>query len=513
MKRVFSRILSLCLGLLLLAAVPCAQAAELNSFLNFYEIVDTDLLVYGDELPEDGSLTVSIDSQLLSDAVLSTVRQEELPVTVYCLVDISTHLSKQQVQQREDILNIISSRMGEKDTMVITSVGSKVIEGAVLTGSDARTTAISTLGSEGYKADMYQAVVTAMTSLAQKTTYHANRCLLILSDGLLSNGSTTRQQALDAIAATDIPVYAVATTGETTDYSVRNASNILGMAEASQNGVGIDLGAEKMYAAAGGQQIWERIQEGSVIKIDLNTVTATGNNAVLRAQYLLGDTRLEDTITLDLTMVEKPTESTEETGETLTTEETLAAEETLAVEPIPEPEGNNNLLLIGCVAGGVVLIAVVLAFLLKKKGKQPEPVAENPPSVEAIPSTGDLDDQKKVEDYSKTAPAKSHGDVTIRLVVESHKNVSTSFPLQTNCARVLGRDDRADIILNAEDQQLSGRHCLVEWDGSYLYIQDMGSTNGTLLNGTPLKPDSWSRVNNNSTLSMGSFTYQVVIGG
>ena len=70
---------------------------------------------------------------------------------------------------------------------------------------------------------------------------------------------------------------------------------------------------------------------------------------------------------------------------------------------------------------------------------------------------------------------------------------------------------RADIILNAEDYQLSGKHCTVEWDGSYLYIQDMGSTNGTVLNGTNLKPDTWSRVKNGAVLHMGSFDYQVAL--
>ena len=87
----------------------------------------------------------------------------------------------------------------------------------------------------------------------------------------------------------------------------------------------------------------------------------------------------------------------------------------------------------------------------------------------------------------------------------------TSFTLAPHTPQVLGRDDRADIILNAEDYQLSGKHCTVEWDGSYLYIQDMGSTNGTVLNGTNLKPDTWSRVKNGAVLHMGSFDYQVAL--
>lgn len=103
MKRITAFLGCVCLFLFLLCPAVSAQAAELNSFLTFHEIVteehQNDLLVYGTVLPENGSLTVSIDSQQISDPVLTTVRQEKLPTTVYCLVDISTHMSKEQIEQ------------------------------------------------------------------------------------------------------------------------------------------------------------------------------------------------------------------------------------------------------------------------------------------------------------------------------------------------------------------------------------------------------------------------------
>ena len=105
MKRITAFLGCVCLFLFLLCPAVSAQAAELNSFLTFHEIVteehQNDLLVYGTVLPENGSLTVSIDSQQISDPVLTTVRQEKLPTTVYCLVDISTHMSKEQIEQQK----------------------------------------------------------------------------------------------------------------------------------------------------------------------------------------------------------------------------------------------------------------------------------------------------------------------------------------------------------------------------------------------------------------------------
>ena len=129
--------------------------------------------------------------------------------------------------------HIISSRMSDEDSMVITTVGSKTIEGAVLDSLEARKTAIATLKRDGSKADMYRAIVDAMTSLEQKTTYCTNRCLLILSDGNLSNDSgTTEQQAMNTVNATSIPVYAIGITGDSAaSYYVENARHMMKMAE------------------------------------------------------------------------------------------------------------------------------------------------------------------------------------------------------------------------------------------------------------------------------------------
>lgn len=512
MRKFTALITSLCLASVLLCQALHCQAAELNAFLTTHEVVTTDtgsqLLVYGSKLPENGNLTVSIDSQTLPDAQLSTVRQEKLPVTIYCLVDISSHMSNLQIQEQTDILNIISSRMGEGDTMVISTVGSKLIEGALLETLEARKTAISTLKREGSKADMYSAIATAMTTLEQKTSYNANRCLLILSDGILDSGSTGNQRALDAITATTIPVYALGITGGSDDsYFIKNANQMLELAEASRNGFGLIPASENMSAAAGAQELWEHIQESSVIRIDLAQVTTGSNNAVLRAQYQVGDTKLEDSVTVDLT------KATVSVGNTVPheTEETLVPEETPEPETLPELHRIWPLV----IGSGVLVVAlIVIAFLVSKKRKKSgmtvEAVSDTTPVVESILSTGDLGgDGSQAQNYTKTAPIQDV--VAIRFSMVEHENVAVSFSLQPHNQQILGRDDRADIILNAEDYQLSGRHCLLEWDGSYLYIQDMGSTNGTILDGMILKRDTWSRLNNGSTLHMGSFDYQVTI--
>lgn len=522
MKRMITRILCLCLALFLLSPVIHAKAEELDFGLTFYEIIHgetrNDLCVYGTVLPENGTLSVSIDSQQISNAVLSTVRQEGLPVTVYCLVDISTHMTKQQIQQQEDILNIISSRMGEKDSMVITTVGSKVTEGVVLDTLESRKAAIDTMRRDGENADMYQAIAEAMTTLEQKTTYRTNRCLLILSDGILP-GKTgiTEQQAMDAVSGTSIPVYAIGITGNSaSSYSVGKAQHMLNMADASKNGIGIIPAKQSISAADAAQQVWEHIQESAVIKMDLAAVTSTSNSATVRATYTLSDSRLEDSITVDLTSVPALTAEDPSSEPSPSTQED--PEETTA-DWVQE----NRILVGGCAAAAVMLIAVLAVLWIRKKKARLEQRLEGERKAaetnqeeqqvqlggDTILPTGVLCDKETKDPYPQTLPEDA---ISVQMTVTTHRDVAISFTLRPHTPQVLGRDDRADIIVNAEDYQLSGRHCIVEWDGSYLYIQDMGSTNGTVLNGSALKPNSWNRLNNGSSVRMGSFEYKVLFG-
>jgi len=58
---------------------------------------------------------------------------------------------------------------------------------------------------------------------------------------------------------------------------------------------------------------------------------------------------------------------------------------------------------------------------------------------------------------------------------------------------VIGRGSEADLTL--DDSGASRRHAEVQWDGSRARVRDLGSTNGTQLNGAPVKdailePDS-----------------------
>ena len=70
-----------------------------------------------------------------------------------------------------------------------------------------------------------------------------------------------------------------------------------------------------------------------------------------------------------------------------------------------------------------------------------------------------------------------------RLVFENGPRKGEEYVLHKPTTLV-GRNEACDLIV--DDSQVSRRHCQISWDGVYCTLEDLGSTNGTFINGQPL---------------------------
>ncbi len=69
------------------------------------------------------------------------------------------------------------------------------------------------------------------------------------------------------------------------------------------------------------------------------------------------------------------------------------------------------------------------------------------------------------------------------LVIQGGSQAGTSFPV-SEIAVFIGRDEDLDVVL--QDEECSLRHARVSWLGGQFMLEDLGSTNGTKLNGVPV---------------------------
>lgn len=96
-------------------------------------------------------------------------------------------------------------------------------------------------------------------------------------------------------------------------------------------------------------------------------------------------------------------------------------------------------------------------------------------------------------------------DWQVSLVLAAGNDAGNEFALDTP-AHVLGRGDSAD--LRFDDPALSSEHATLEFVGDGYRVRDLGSMNGTLLNGSEVKA---AELKNGDELRLGSVVLRYVV--
>ncbi len=89
--------------------------------------------------------------------------------------------------------------------------------------------------------------------------------------------------------------------------------------------------------------------------------------------------------------------------------------------------------------------------------------------------------------------------------IESGFYEGLEWPLDRS-STVIGRGRHADLLLN--EATISRAHALLGRDGDHVFVQDLGSTNGTLVNGNRADRQN---LNDGDELAMGRLSLRVQI--
>lgn len=125
------------------------------------------------------------------------------------------------------------------------------------------------------------------------------------------------------------------------------------------------------------------------------------------------------------------------------------------------------------IAVGAVLVAAVVVVLTKKKKGAPAAAAGGP-----VPAG------TPVRNVSPVSPAGQNiaGDSGLRFQGVSGVFAGKRFAITAQVR--IGRDPaKNDFVYPAGTEGISGVHCILVWQDGQLYLQDLGSTYGTFVNG------------------------------
>ncbi|WP_456385729.1 trypsin-like peptidase domain-containing protein [Profundibacter sp.] len=113
--------------------------------------------------------------------------------------------------------------------------------------------------------------------------------------------------------------------------------------------------------------------------------------------------------------------------------------------------------------------------------------------------------QDSLEDDPSMQQAHGGSSIALRLAISLPDGNRTSLAITKSMLKsgaVLGRAGSADLAIDGG--KISRQHAKIYQDGRKLMVMDMGSTNGTKLNGKPLRPHQPTQINSSSRLELGS---------
>lgn len=537
MKRVFS--LLLCFALALTLALS-AGAEQQSSFL--YPLIwsdETVLYLVGAPAGE-GSVTVRVNGEAFSNFNVTTASETELGVTYYCMVDQSSSFSLDQRNQQIRGLTALSNSLRPQDSMILVTMGSSLSFGQPLTDPEARQQAIEeACVYTAYSTALYDNIIATVQAAAQAQGSDSLNCVVLFTDGLdNTQREGGKEQVEQAVRDSRLSFNAVSVMTPTNEqFILNNAQQMVLFARESLGGIGTVPAMDKRDSPTNVEdavtEIVNQVLSSSVIQLEASLLPRDGSLEVAVSWELEGDKR-ENSVQVDVSLLPPLPEPTEpettipettipETTEPWTVE--TAPPETIAPAARSTASGGGNLLLLLallCFAGVVILIVVAVVLLLreKKQGELPEPeymeddsrfIPQSTPVADIKLDFSSLDEPVKKKAAPLTNQAAAVPTCRVRLVPEGHVQGGVEFTIEANTSVTLGRNSKAQIILNETDTALSGLHFELQWDSRALYLRDRNSTNGTALNGTPLRSGSWIRLDNKSVIQAGAMDYTVFV--
>jgi len=136
----------------------------------------------------------------------------------------------------------------------------------------------------------------------------------------------------------------------------------------------------------------------------------------------------------------------------------------------------------------LLLVAVVVGWLVLKKKPPPKP---QPGLVEPIPL------------------APPDAGIPAHFTVVSGPEPGRVYKVRLGAKTVIGRDSGCEVVLQ-DDKEISGRHCELTRNGTRIEVADLGSMNGTLLNGARVV--ARQRIEDGDLIRVGRTEFRVRFG-
>lgn len=469
-------ILTLCLSLSAAAVDPLALHLE------GYTVSDNAIELMGStnlgSLPALNEISLTVGNTALPVTNVQKFGELGEGVSAVFIADVSGSISDKKLQGIKDTLNAFTDGMTDADNACVITVGNDAYAQPFESDKSKLSDQIAAIKGMSEDTNLYSSIVKSLDTLLTDPSVKMKKCVVILSDGEdFGVKGITKDEVTAKIEKSRIPIYTIAMLDAKPAKRYIDSAKLLGsFARLSPGGTDYTHALTADSSAQIASDIRSSLSDSFVLTADLTGFQPNGNENFLQA-------------TLNVSGRGKATDGYSVPSGGL-------------APTVPEPEKSSPLpLYIGIAAGVLILAAVLLVVIRKRKRKEmPTEDSAEEKAGEPIPFTVSIAPEREA-----SQPAALPG-IKLKLTKVGLTEEQVFFS-EIRGELIIGRDPAKAKLTFPEDKLLSGRHCAVKDVDGELILEDLSSTNGTYVNGVPIKAPY--RLVNDDVLLLGSMELRV----
>lgn len=420
------------------------------------------------------------------------------------LVDVSGSM-KRQVDSEKQFLQTFIDSMGEKDSAAISTVGNDVKNSNFTSDKQALHNEANNLGVTQDNTNLYRGIDDSLVLLrSHQSALSSRRALIVVSDGGEDNSEgITQNEVTSEVQNSHIPVFTYALLSPGANQSQIDQSKTFSSFSRMSAG-GIDYAADQGPDAVAAD-ICTACRSGYSIEAGMNGTQLNGQQAYLSIDIKSGGMELKDGYDLRA-ISNSPASSPSSASPVHKTKQTKKSVQSGFPAIIFKP-----VVFIPAACVLALIIVVLILLFRQRKRRQTETPVENPqPALDAaVPEEPVLSPEQKADSADATVVPQAQQAVSglpVQLVLLAGKK-KEAYDIVLQDYLIIGRDP-AQSGLTFQDEKLSARHCQLTYIDGKLLINDLDSTNGTLVNGVPISGSF--RLENGDVVTVGSTGFRVM---
>ena len=466
-----------------------------------------------------GDIKVLLGNNEMITQKVSTLLEENVPISYKCVVDVSGSMSQERIDQAKKVIKDLARLKKPEDNIAITALGNELIQSDYMTDSLEIADKADILKLTKEDTNLYYALVEEIKGLQTVDEVGRKRCLIIFSDGADDQAKgITREEAEKAVIESRIPVFTVGLLKSKNSDTAKEMAKILG---------------SFARISSGGQHFVPELGEGNLE--DIAKTIVTGLNSSLVIEESLENINVEGKeVVLKISLSTDNGETAEDAMNVPESDIKIIKEEKIKVygepevdvdivteEVVEEATVEKNIwdqygLYIILAAVLLVIFIVIVIILIINKNKESkkysgEEIQDS--SLQAIP----VDDSHTIAGFNNegltVAPIMPNLTQNIKskkytvTLVQLGKSPEKKYNIDLLDKCTIGRSSTKNTLGIPTDTALSEIHASILVEKENVYLKDEKSTNGTFVNGVPITGKFL--LNQDDVILIGSYEYRI----